>query len=95
MPMAAPDPVALLGGPDARTAQPTDPVSGEPVDVARASTSFLAGRVYYFESPQTRQRFEAAENRACRRNAARVSVAARVNVFTPIFMPTGVEPKEI
>lgn len=38
----------------------TDPVSGKAVDTQHAITSYHGGRVYYFESPETRQRFEAS-----------------------------------
>jgi YHS domain-containing protein len=37
-----------------------DPVSGREVLTARALTAVYQGRVFYFESPETRQRFEAA-----------------------------------
>jgi YHS domain-containing protein len=37
-----------------------DPVSRNPVDPARAPSSFYGGRVYYFESAETRTKFEAA-----------------------------------
>ncbi|HEX8012118.1 MAG TPA: hypothetical protein VF814_14475 [Casimicrobiaceae bacterium] len=37
-----------------------DPVTRSPVDPARALSSFYGGRVYYFESAETRTKFEAA-----------------------------------
>lgn len=37
-----------------------DPVSRNPVDPARALSSVYGGRVYYFESAETRTKFEAA-----------------------------------
>lgn len=36
-----------------------DPVSGNPVRTDRALTAVFEGRAYYFESDDTRQRFEA------------------------------------
>ncbi|MFC5301810.1 YHS domain-containing protein [Azospira restricta] len=36
-----------------------DPVSGNPVRTDRALTAVFGGRAYYFESDDTRQRFEA------------------------------------
>ena len=36
-----------------------DPVSGNPVRTDRALTAVFAGRAYYFESDETRKRFEA------------------------------------
>jgi YHS domain-containing protein len=38
----------------------TDPVSGEKVHVSGALTAVYNGRVYYFASKETRERFEAA-----------------------------------
>jgi YHS domain-containing protein len=40
-----------------------DPVSGQVLDQASAVTSFYRGRVYYFASPQNRDRFEAEPGR--------------------------------
>ena len=44
----------------------TDPVSGKPIDKGHASTSVYGGRVYYFESADSRQRFEASPERYAR-----------------------------
>lgn len=57
---------------DGRAAEPThgdvsppgaaaalDPVSGNPVRTDRALTAVFGGRAYYFESGETRKRFEA------------------------------------
>ena len=38
----------------------TDPVSRKPVDPSGAVSSVYGGRVYYFESAETRTKFEAA-----------------------------------
>ena len=43
---------------DASTA--TDPVTGREIPAARAVTSVYGGQVYYFETQQSRQRFEAS-----------------------------------
>ncbi len=40
--------------------KPTDPVSGMQIDAAHALTTYYGGQVYYFESAETRQRFEAS-----------------------------------
>ena len=47
------DPTALL----------TDPVTGREVDTTRASASVFRGRVYYFETPDSRRQFEASPER--------------------------------
>lgn len=53
------------GGEDApRTA--TDPVSGKEVSTQHAVTSYYGGRVYYFESTGTRQRFETSPEKYAR-----------------------------
>lgn len=39
---------------------PKDPVSGKQIDTAHAVTAYYGGQVYYFESAETRQRFEAS-----------------------------------
>ena len=46
--------------PAEKAGRSTDPVSGKAVDTQHAITSYYGGRVYYFESPETRQRFEAS-----------------------------------
>lgn len=43
-----------------RSDKSNDPVSGREVDTQHAITAYYGGRVFYFESPGTRQRFEAA-----------------------------------
>lgn len=37
-----------------------DPVTGAQIPTAQAMTSVYRGRVYYFETPESRQRFEAS-----------------------------------
>lgn len=51
------------GGEGRNAATSIDPVSGKLVDPQRAATSYYQGRVYYFESAETRQRFEASPER--------------------------------
>lgn len=46
--------------PPEKAGKSSDPVSGKEVDIQHAITSYYGGRVYYFESPETRQRFEAS-----------------------------------
>lgn len=43
-----------------------DPINGKPVDKEHALTSFYGGRLYYFESAESRQRFEASPERYAR-----------------------------
>jgi YHS domain-containing protein len=55
-------------------AEATDPVSGKSLRADHALSSVYAGRVFYFESPDTRQRFEADPERFAR-NATGVPLA--------------------
>lgn len=50
-------------GGNADRAAATDPVTGRPVDKERAATAFYRGRVYYFESGESRKRFEESPER--------------------------------
>ena len=47
-----------------------DPVNGKPVDKQHAATSFYRGRVYYFESAESRKRFEESPERYASDSAA-------------------------
>ena len=58
----------------ATSTESTDPVSGKRVPTDHALSSVYAGRVYYFESTDTRQRFEAEPERFAG-NATGVPVA--------------------
>jgi YHS domain-containing protein len=46
-----------------------DPVSGREVLTARALTAAYQGRIFYFDSPDNRQRFEAAPEQYARHAA--------------------------
>lgn len=43
-----------------------DPVSGKGVETQHAITSYYQGQAYYFENPETRQRFEASPEQYAR-----------------------------
>lgn len=47
------------GGGGAKPGAALDPVSGNPIRTDRALTAVHGGRAFYFESAETRQRFEA------------------------------------
>ena len=49
-----------------KTATATDPVTGKQIPTARAVTSVYDGRVYYFETQENRQRFEASPEQYAR-----------------------------
>lgn len=55
-----------MRNPDTTPEKAVDPVSGHEVLTARAMTAFYQGRVIYFESPENRQRFEAAPEQYAR-----------------------------
>ncbi|MDD3762904.1 MAG: YHS domain-containing protein [Pseudomonadota bacterium] len=50
---------AHVEAPHAQATAALDPVSGNPVRTDRALTAVYGGRAYYFESEETRKRFEA------------------------------------
>ena len=61
------EPAGIDGPPGAAI----DPVSGNAVRTDRALTSVHAARVYYFESTETRQRFEAEPDRYAAKGSER------------------------
>ena len=61
------EPAGINGSPGAAI----DPVSGNAVRTDRALTALHAACVYYFESAETRQRFEAEPHRYAAKGSAR------------------------
>jgi YHS domain-containing protein len=61
-----------------------DPVSRKDVSIAGALTSVYGGRIYYFETPESRQRFEASPQQYAREELGRPLAAA----------PSESEPRE-
>lgn len=62
-PEAGPAPAGSSGAPVGAAGAAIDPVSGNPVRTDKALSSVHRGRVFYFESAETRQRFEAEPDR--------------------------------
>src|SRR6266545_4761048 len=52
--------------PSEKPGSSNDPVSGKGVETQHAITSYYQGHVYYFENPETRQRFEASPEKYAR-----------------------------
>jgi len=50
-----------------------DPVSRKDVSITGALTSFYDGRIYYFETPENRQRFEASPQQYARAELGRLA----------------------
>lgn len=56
-----------------------DPVTGVQIPTEHATTSVYRGRVYYFESPENRQRFEASPEQYAAESGHPLPTAERAN----------------